>query len=72
MIEFKTLFQKEIIESIVAFANIKGGKIFIGVKDNGRVVDVKEYPIKSIAYKNRYYKRVGRTKTEYWEVLGDK
>ena len=98
-VEFKTSFQKEVIESVVAFANAKGGKIFIGVKDNGiiqgidinqeslkdwinqikvntqpqilvdiekieienktiAVVDVKEYPIKPIAYKNRYYKRV--------------
>ena len=27
--EFKTSFQKEVIESIVAFANTKGGKVFI-------------------------------------------
>jgi ATP-dependent DNA helicase RecG len=97
--EFKTSFQKEVIISVVAFANAKGGKIFIGVSDNGEilgtkiqketlqdwinqiklntqpsilvdieeyeiknrtiaVIDVKEYPIKPIAYKNRYYKRI--------------
>jgi len=97
-IEFKTSFQKEVIESAVAFANTNGGKIFIGVNNSGQVVgvdiknetlkdwinqiknntqpqmivdmnpltigdkvivvvDVKEYPIKPIAYKNRYYKR---------------
>ena len=84
---------------MVAFSNTKGGKVFIGVKDDGRVVGVdiksetlkdwitqiknntqpqlivdmdsiiiedrvvvvvgvKEYPVKPIAYKNRYYKRV--------------
>ena len=43
--EFKTTFQKEVIESVVAFANTMGGKVFI---------DVKEYPIKPISYKNRY------------------
>ena len=98
-VEFKILFQKEVIESVVAFTNTKGGKVFIGVKDDDSVVgidiknetikdwinriknntqpqlivdmdsimienrvvvivDVKEYPVKPIAYKNRYYKRV--------------
>jgi len=98
-VEFKSSFQKEVIISIVAFANAKGGRIFIGVNDNAEVlgitlkrevlqdwinqiklntqpsilvdieefkidnktvaiIDVKEYPIKPIAYKNRYYKRI--------------
>ena len=35
--EFKTSFQKQVIESVVAFANAKGGKIFIGIKDNGTI-----------------------------------
>jgi len=94
-IEFKTSFQKEVITTIVAFANANGGKVFIGVSDAGEilglklgkeslqnwinqvkqntspsvvpdmsiieidnkkvvVIDVKEYPIKPISYKNRY------------------
>ena len=98
-VEFKTSFQKEAIETVVAFANAQGGKIFIGVDDDGKVVgvdiksetlkdwinqiknntqpqlivdidaitiedkvvvvvDAKEYPVKPIAYKSRYYKRV--------------
>jgi ATP-dependent DNA helicase RecG len=98
-IEFKASFQKELIETVVAFANAKGGKILVGVSDDGdivgvelkkeslqdwinqiktntqpsilvdievveidnksiAIVDVKEYPIKPIAYKNRYYKRI--------------
>ena len=97
-VEFKTSFGKEVIESVVAFSNSEGGKIYIGVSDSGAilgltalpetipnyintikqntqpsiivdieslevdkkiivVIDVKEYPIKPIAYKNRYYKR---------------
>ena len=36
--EFKTTFQKEVIESVVAFANAKGGKVFIGVSDNGEII----------------------------------
>ena len=94
-IEFKTSFQKEAIETIVAFANAKGGKVFVGISDHAEIIgvslnketlqnwinqikqntspsiipdisvekienkkianiDVKEYPIKPISYKNRY------------------
>ena len=97
--EFKRSFQKETIESIVAFANARGGKIFIGVDDAGNiigltvnnesiqkyintikqntqpnlivdieehkienksilVIDIQEQPVKPLAYKNRYFKRV--------------
>jgi predicted HTH transcriptional regulator len=31
--EFKTTFQKEVIETEAAFANAKGGQILIGVSD---------------------------------------
>ena len=98
-VEFKTSFQKEIIETIVAFANTEGGHILIGVNDHGDAVGIKttnetfkewinqikvgtqpniipeieeievdgktvglitvqENPVKPVAYKNRYYKRV--------------
>ena len=33
--EFKQSFDKEAIETIVAFANTKGGHLFIGIKDDG-------------------------------------
>ena len=97
-VEFKRSFQKEVIASVVAFANAKGGKVFIGVSDDGEIigvklqkeslqdwinqiklatspsvipdisiekvegativiVEVKEYPIKPISYKNRYLVR---------------
>lgn len=97
-IEFKTSFQKEVIESVVAFANSQGGRVVIGISDSGEiigatlqaeslqnwvnqiklntqpsiivdmleveienktivVIDVKEYPIKPISYKNRYFVR---------------
>ena len=39
-IEFKTSFQKEVIETVVAFANAKGGKVFIGVTDSGEITGV--------------------------------
>ena len=33
--EFKTSFNDEVIVSLVAFANTKGGSVFIGLEDNG-------------------------------------
>src|SRR5690554_1566090 len=35
--EFKTSFNDEVITSLVAFANTKGGVVYVGIKDNGTV-----------------------------------
>ena len=101
-VEFKTAFGKEVIISLVAFANTMGGKVVVGA-DNKRkpigidvgpeteqrylneikvstypqiiphikrfeirgqkilVFEINEYPIKPVAYKNRYYKRIGNS-----------
>jgi len=37
-VEFKTSFQKELITSVVAFANTRGGKILVGVSDDGTII----------------------------------
>jgi ATP-dependent DNA helicase RecG len=37
-IEFKQNFNEDVIETLVAFANTKGGKVLIGVNDNGQPV----------------------------------
>ncbi|MDI6687830.1 MAG: ATP-binding protein, partial [Desulfobacterales bacterium] len=39
-VEFKSSFGKEVIISLVAFANTEGGKVFVGVNDKGKVVGV--------------------------------
>ena len=39
-VEFKKSFQKEAIETVVAFANAKGDKIFIGVNDASEIMGV--------------------------------
>lgn len=36
--EFKTSFQKETIETLVAFANAKGGKVLVGINDQGQTL----------------------------------
>ena len=101
-IEYKTNYHKEIIETIVSFANAKGGKIIIGVNPEKKIVGaqiseestqrwineiksstspsvipdidileiedkkvvvitVREYPVKPVSYKGRYYKRVSNS-----------
>ena len=98
-VEFKTSFDKDAIETLTAFANTKGGRVFIGVSDEGKIkginlgketvqswinqvrqftsqaiipdietvkindkaiviLSVQEAPIKPVACKGRYYKRV--------------
>jgi ATP-dependent DNA helicase RecG len=39
-VEFKTSFNVETIETLVAFANAKGGSVYIGVADTGDVIGV--------------------------------
>jgi len=39
-VEFKTSFGKEVIESIVAFSNTKGGKVIVGVSDNKKIAGI--------------------------------
>lgn len=34
-VEFKTSFERETIETLVAFANTRGGRVLVGVADNG-------------------------------------
>ena len=38
VIEFKTKYTDQLVREIVAFINAEGGKIYIGVEDNGNVV----------------------------------
>lgn len=39
-LEFKTSFDRETIETVVAFANTHGGEVLIGVADDGAVKGV--------------------------------
>ncbi len=42
-IEFKKLWKDEYIKWICGFANAKGGKIYIGVDDNGEIIGIKNH-----------------------------
>ena len=41
-IEFKEKVTRELAEEIVAFANTEGGKIFLGVTDEGKIVGLED------------------------------
>ncbi len=41
IVEFKQSFSKAVIEALVAFANTNGGRVILGVKNNGEVCGVK-------------------------------
>jgi ATP-dependent DNA helicase RecG len=101
-VEFKASFDKEVLETAGAFANARGGTIFIGVTDAGKIigiqvgketqkdwanqisqnsdpriipeietiaidgrqvimVQIKEFPLKPVALKGRYYRRVSNS-----------
>ena len=38
VLEFKASFDKAAIESLVAFANARGGKVLVGVSDAGKII----------------------------------
>ena len=35
--EFKMSFNENVIETLVAFSNTKGGCVYIGITDNGKI-----------------------------------
>lgn len=42
-IEYKESWRDEYLKWICGFANAKGGKIFIGINDEGKVIDLADY-----------------------------
>jgi ATP-dependent DNA helicase RecG len=38
--EFKTSFKEDVIETLVAFPNAKGGAVYIGISDKGSISGV--------------------------------
>ncbi len=52
-VKFKTSFQKELIETLVAFANSKGGLVLVGISDAGQItgVDIKAETLQDTLFK---------------------
>ncbi len=40
MVELKTTFCKDVVETVVAFSNSKGGTVYIGISDRGEIQGV--------------------------------
>ena len=39
-VEFKKTFNQDVIASLVSFANADGGSVYVGVRDDGKVLGV--------------------------------
>lgn len=42
-VEYKEIWRDEFLKWICGFANARGGTIYIGVDDNGKVIGVKKF-----------------------------
>jgi len=70
LLEFKTSFDKATVETLVAFANTRGGTVLTSPsiipvlqahQFNGKTIvaiDIAEFPVKPVSTKGRCYKRV--------------
>lgn len=67
-IEFKRELTKEIKKEIVAFANSKGGTIFIGVDDDGKVVGLKDISKDMEALSGMIYDGIKSYLTPYTKI----
>jgi len=64
--EFKSSFGDEVIETLVAFANTKGGRVWVGVNDRG--IPVKNFSIGQETI--QHYLNQVKTKT-YLSIIPD-
>ena len=73
-LEFKSSFGKEVIETLVAFANTDGGRLLIGVKDNGAIAGMRSdeefYMVEAAA--KMYCKPQVEFDLKEWTVNGKK
>ncbi len=67
-IEFKRELTKEIKKEIVAFANSKGGTIFIGVEDDGKAVGLKNISKDMEALSGMIYEGIKSHLTPYTTI----
>lgn len=55
-VELKEVYTPDVKKEVVAFANTKGGTIYIGVKDSGGIIGIKnpDFAMQQIANAIRY------------------
>lgn len=51
-VEFKAAFNQDSIVSLVAFANVEGGSVYVGVRDDGSVAGVRLSPESDVSWVN--------------------
>jgi ATP-dependent DNA helicase RecG len=68
-VEFKTSFNEEVIVSLVAFANTKGGSVYVGVADNGKVIGVTLSPESVQQWVNRIKSKTEPSLTEKFRMV---
>ena len=49
--EFKTSFGEDVIVSLVAFANAKGGRVYVGVNDKGKAATTSVRPTATTSFR---------------------
>lgn len=62
-VEFKQSFNDTVVETLVAFANTKGGTVYIGVDNNGKVNGIKLGKETFQKWLNEIKNKTNKTKT---------
>lgn len=74
--EFKRIYVKDIVKTVIAFANTSGGKVFIGVDDNGEAIGLDNIDGELLKLSNAIRDSVKPDVTEFvsstLEMIGDK
>ena len=51
-LELKRQFTKDIIKTVIAFANTSGGEIYIGIDDSGEVIGIENHDDEMLKFTN--------------------
>ena len=72
-VEFKESFSEGVIISLASFANTNGGKILIGIKDNGEIKGITNNAPETDAFLNKMTDKLGiNPSVEIFETEGKK
>ncbi|MDN5122279.1 ATP-binding protein, partial [Aliarcobacter butzleri] len=57
--EFKQIWKDELLKTICAFANAEGGKLYIGVDDDGNIIGIEDVALLVESLPNKINNRLG-------------